>query len=72
MRYRIPLPLTVSIQLTDGTSRTVGVFLSRAGEMVELEDCYELGVVRASVADVRARQRRAVTPSPRRLNPPSW
>jgi hypothetical protein len=44
--------------------RVIGLVASGAGEMVELEDCYWLDVVRVPVRDVRARRLRVVTPAP--------
>ena len=44
--------------------RVVGLVASQAGEMVEVEDCYGLDVVRVPVASLRARQLRVVTPTP--------
>jgi hypothetical protein len=55
-----------STYLTDGVFlfRVVGVFASRACEMVALEDCYWLDVVHVAVSDLRARRLRVVTPAP--------
>ena len=44
--------------------RVVGLVASQAGEMLELEDCYGLDVVRVPVTSLRARQLRVVTPTP--------
>jgi hypothetical protein len=44
--------------------RVVGYAASAADEMVELEDCYWLDVVRVPVTDVRSRRLRVVTPAP--------
>ena len=44
--------------------RLVRFGTSEEGELVELEDCYGLDVVRVPVADLNARQLRVVTPSP--------
>ena len=44
--------------------RVVGVAASADGELVELEDCMYLDVVRVPLADVRARRLRVVTPRP--------
>jgi hypothetical protein len=44
--------------------RVVGVVPIRVDEMVELEDCFRLDVVRVPATDLRARQLRAVTPAP--------
>jgi len=51
--------------LTDGVFlyRVVGVVGSGLDEMVELEDCYRLDVVRLSVSELRARRLRVVTPA---------
>jgi hypothetical protein len=43
--------------------RVVDVLVTGAGEMVDLEDCYWLDVVRVPVAEVRASRLRVVTPS---------
>jgi len=43
--------------------RVVGFATSPAGEVVELEDCYWLDVVRVPAADVRSRRLRVVTPA---------
>jgi hypothetical protein len=53
------------VYLTDETFlyRVVGVVPGPAGEMVELEDCLYLDVVRVRLADVRARRLRVVTPA---------
>ena len=44
--------------------RVVGFIESAAGQIVELEDCYRLDVVRVPVTDVRSRRLRVVTPAP--------
>jgi hypothetical protein len=43
--------------------RVVRLDAARVGEMIELEDCYGLGVVRVPLRDVRERRLRAVTPT---------
>lgn len=43
--------------------RVVGL-VDGAAEMVELEDCYWLDVVRVPARDLRARRLRVVTPAP--------
>jgi hypothetical protein len=43
--------------------RVLGVVASADGEVVELEDCMYLDVVRVPLADVRARRLRVVTPT---------
>jgi hypothetical protein len=54
------------IYLTDEVFlyRVVDLVASGVGEMVELEDCYLLDVVRVPVRDVRARRLRVVRPVP--------
>lgn len=49
--------------LTDGVFlyRVVDLVASGVGEMVELEDCYWLDVVRVPLTDLRARQLRVVS-----------
>ena len=44
--------------------RVVRLDASGTDEMVELEDCYWLDVVRVPARDVRARRLRVVTPAP--------
>jgi hypothetical protein len=44
--------------------RVVDVQVSEPEEMVELEDCYGLDVVRVPLRAVRARRFRVVTPAP--------
>ena len=65
-RPAVGLVATAGTYLTDGTFlyRAVGVCLNGAVETVELEDCYGLDVVQASLADVRARRLQVVRPSP--------
>ena len=55
-----------SVYLTDEVFlyRVVGLAANGVGQMVELEDCYRLDVVRVPVRDLRARRLRAVTPAP--------
>ena len=55
-----------SVYLTDEVFlyRVVGAVASAAGEIVELEDCYRLDVVRVPVQDLRARRLRVVRPAP--------
>jgi hypothetical protein len=43
--------------------RVVGVVASAGGELVALEDCFGLDVVRVPLADVRTRRLRVVTPA---------
>jgi hypothetical protein len=43
--------------------RVVDRVITAAGEMVEVEDCYWLDVVRIPANDLAARQLRVVTPS---------
>ena len=43
--------------------RVVDRVLTAAGEMVDVEDCYRLDVVRVPAGDLAARPLRAVTPS---------
>ena len=43
--------------------RVIEVLPSEEGEMVELEDCYGLDVVRVPLAEVNMRRLRLVTPS---------
>jgi len=43
--------------------RVIRLVESEQGELVELEDCYGLDVVRVPVADVNAGQLRLVTPA---------
>jgi hypothetical protein len=52
--------------LTDGVFlyRVVDLFVTAAGEMAELEDCYGLDVVRVPLQAVTARRLRVVTPAP--------
>jgi hypothetical protein len=62
VRANIPQMESASLYLTDE------VFLYRvvrlaAGDLVELEDCYRLDVVRIPVSDLRERRLRAVTPA---------
>jgi hypothetical protein len=49
--------------LTDGVFlfRVVDLVASGVGEMVDLEDCYWLDVVRVPLTDLRARQLRVVS-----------
>jgi hypothetical protein len=56
----------VGVYLTDEVFlyRVVGVIAGGATELIELEDCYWLDVVRVSVKDLRARRLRVVTPAP--------
>ena len=56
----------VGMYLTDEVFlyRVVGLVASGVGEMVELEDCYWLDVVRVPVRDIRARRLRVVRPVP--------
>lgn len=51
--------------LTDGVFlyRVVRSVPSEVGELLELEDCFCLDVVRVAPADLRARRLRAVTPA---------
>jgi hypothetical protein len=51
--------------------RVLDVVASEAGDMVELEDCYWLDVVRVPVDDLLARQLRVVTPDPAKPEPRS-
>jgi len=44
--------------------RVVGLVVSGQDEMVELEDCYRLGVVRVPVRELHARRLRRVRPAP--------
>jgi hypothetical protein len=44
--------------------RVVGLAASETDEIVELEDCYGLDVVRVPVTDLDARRFRVVTPAP--------
>jgi hypothetical protein len=44
--------------------RVVRVLPSEAGDVVELEDCHRLDVVRVPIGALRARCLRAVTPTP--------
>jgi hypothetical protein len=55
-----------SVYLTDEVFlyRVVGLAANGVGQMVELEDCYRLDVVRVPVRDLRARRLRVVTPAP--------
>ena len=59
----------VGAYLTNGVFlyRVVGVVAGDAEELVDLEDCYRLDVVRVSVSDLRARGLRVVTRSPESL-----
>ena len=69
---RAPDPRTVANAGVDqaGVYLTNEVFLYRvvdrvittAGEMVDVEDCYRLDVVRVPASDLAARRLRAVTP----------
>ena len=43
--------------------RVYEVLMTGAGEMVDLEDCYWLDVVRVPVHELRARRLRVVTPA---------
>jgi hypothetical protein len=43
--------------------RVVGLVASGVDELVELEDCYQLDVVRVRLRDLRARRLRVVTPA---------
>jgi hypothetical protein len=43
--------------------RVVDVLASGAGETADLEDCYQLDVVRVPIVDLRARRLRVVTPA---------
>jgi len=54
------------VYLTDETFlyRIVSSALSEAGEIIDLEDCYSLDVVRVPANDLRAGQLRVVTPQP--------
>ena len=54
----------VGVYLTDEAFlyRVDDVLLTGAGEMVDIEDCFWLDVVRVSVNDLRARGLRVVTP----------
>jgi hypothetical protein len=56
----------IGAYLTNGVFlyRVVGFVTGAAGEMVELEDCYWLDVVRVSMTDLRSRRLRLVTPAP--------
>lgn len=51
--------------LTDGVFlfRVVQWVTSAIGEMIDLEDCYLLDVVRVPACDVRARSLRVVVPA---------
>lgn len=62
-----------SVYLTNGVFlyRVVRFVPSATGEMVELEDCYGLDVVRVRVADVRDRRLRIVIPGSPRPAPAS-
>ncbi len=51
--------------------RVLDVVASGAGDMVELEDCYWLDVVRVPVDDLLARRLRVVTPDPAEPEPRS-
>jgi hypothetical protein len=55
----------VGVYLTDEVFlfRVVDVLASGAGETADLEDCYQLDVVRVPIADLRARRLRVVTPA---------
>jgi len=44
--------------------RVVGIADSETGELIELEDCYSLDVVRVPIDDFRARRLRVVTAAP--------
>lgn len=44
--------------------RVVGLVASGVDELVELEDCYGLEVVRVPVRELRERRLRLVTPAP--------
>lgn len=54
----------VGVYLTDEVFlyRVVDLLATRAGEVVELEDCYWLDIVRVPMNDLRARRLRVVTP----------
>ena len=54
-----------SVYVTDGVFlyRVLGLVTSEGDELVELEDCYGLDVVRVPLADVNARRLRVVTPA---------
>jgi len=56
----------VGVYLTDGVFlyRVDDLLVTGAGEMVDLEDCYRLDVVRVPVNDLRARRLQVVTPTP--------
>jgi hypothetical protein len=47
--------------------RVVGLLASGANEIVKVEDCYWLDVVRVPVRELRARRLRVVTPAPARV-----
>ena len=53
----------VGVYATDGVFlyRVIGIVPSEEDDLVELEDCYGLDVVRVAVADFNARRLRAVT-----------
>lgn len=55
----------VGVYLTDGVFlyRVVRVVAGAAGEMVELEDCFLLDIVRVPLGEVRARRLRVITPA---------
>jgi hypothetical protein len=60
------LPLEPGVYLTDGAFlfRLVGSMAGGRDDVVELEDCYSLDVVRVSVKDLRERRLRLVTRDP--------
>ena len=57
-------PLESGVYLTDGVFLYRVVHSGAAGDhdLVELEDCHRLDVVRVAASDVRQRQLRVVTP----------
>ena len=61
-----PLVDQAGVYLTDGVFlyRVVHLLETGTGEVVDLEDCYWLDVVRVPVNDLRARRLRVVTPTP--------
>jgi hypothetical protein len=53
------------VYATDGVFlyRVIGLVASEDDDLVEIEDCYGLDVVRVPVADLNARRLRRVTPA---------
>jgi len=49
--------------------RVIGVAASDTGDMVDLEDCYSLDVVRVPVDTLRARRLRVVSATPSQARP---